>query len=110
MAEHTKLPWQLSPHGIPCQVCGPDRRSIANADQNNRTLRECHANAAFIVTACNCHKELVAALEVLLKWFVPAFNYAAEEGFNNRETRAAQAAKDKARAVLATVRGEEETP
>lgn len=67
VAQHTPTPWNvLSPKGTLCawRIVSNDDCNVAFVAQRLSNA-EADANAAFIVTACNAHDELVAALRNL---------------------------------------------
>ena len=65
MNEHTPTPWRATDMpGFASVAEFETGRLVAGCDASYRELIECKANAAFIVTACNNHAALVAALEL----------------------------------------------
>ena len=64
--EHASLPWRIN-DTYSTLVETENRRIIAStATTSNQSTIKDNANAAFIVRACNCHDELVRALEACL--------------------------------------------
>ena len=67
MTEHTKTPWYYKDESTICDYFG---RPVANPGGFRNGHPECRdenaANAAFIVRACNCHDELLEALEAFM--------------------------------------------
>ena len=72
---HTPGPWQIQPSRWPyhggIEVCAGDStvavmyREVGYDDwQDVEPLPQAEANAAFIVSACNAHEELVEALRI----------------------------------------------
>lgn len=62
-AQHTPLPWkQHTGNGKTyANVRGADDRWVADCGSRSDDIAQ--ANAAFIVRACNCHDDLLAALQ-----------------------------------------------
>lgn len=75
MTKHTPGPWKVSKldgrtiNGKAYRNRAGNLVTPAIASIKERT-GETEANAAFIVQACNCHDELVAALKMLIR-FIP---------------------------------------
>lgn len=88
--ERTEGKWKLSPTDDTC-IIDAERNVVAeiSGDYNSPdTWPLMEANARFIVTACNAHDELVAALqEIAKKW---------PDSFAARTARAALAKLDSA--------------
>jgi len=63
--KHTPTPWTCDTQAIYQPPLGPGRGPVMLASSPTR-YPERDANMAFIVTACNAHEALVAALEGLL--------------------------------------------
>lgn len=59
--KHTPTPWYLSP--ISCDVWANPGFTICEVYPSGHETEEKKANAEFIVRACNCHDELVIALD-----------------------------------------------
>jgi hypothetical protein len=63
---HTALPWTYrqctldTPHSVRFWIDGPNMEPIADVKEN----AEPEANAAFIVTACNAHHDLLEACKL----------------------------------------------
>lgn len=65
--QHTPTPWHVQPIGSrryveadgPKLVCDMQRDECLDEGE----IAECDANAEFIVRACNCHSELLAACQ-----------------------------------------------
>lgn len=77
MSARTPRPWKLAEghersgadhyiwaDALPGHVLPPDCRAICTVHADPDIAREADANADFIVTACNAHDELVAALRL----------------------------------------------
>lgn len=74
MSGHTATPWAVDPDHRPGM--GWNAHVVEAADPDNRVCfmtsgPEGKINAAFIVTACNSHAELVKALEKILQLSKP---------------------------------------
>ena len=73
--KHTPGKWDYKPtsHGD-FNICEKAGLAVAVVVQNGfRPPQETMANAAFIVKACNCHDELVGALEDVLSCLAEPF-------------------------------------
>jgi hypothetical protein len=74
MAEHTPTPWQLTEEdtfNMGCRAIVADFAEtpichVENWADDETAGAEAKANAKFIVQACNCHGDLVQAMEQLL--------------------------------------------
>ena len=66
--KHSELPWTVITDGETLKIKWFNGGSIANAmfTNLNRERLPAEANAAFIVTACNAHYDLVEALEEMI--------------------------------------------
>jgi len=62
MSKHTEIPWSTKPNEE--LIYGSDGEVIMIVS-GNQSLDEDFANAEFIVTACNCHDELLAACKTM---------------------------------------------
>ncbi len=70
-AAHTSLPWRVDPAHM-ADIIGGDGRDVAETTLSvgyRRPPAEQLANAAFIVTACNSHHDLLEALKDLVANF-----------------------------------------
>jgi hypothetical protein len=68
MSAHSPTPWKALPIGA--VATADESRLIANFNacypRNRQRRAEDHANAEFVVRACNAHDELLGAAEALL--------------------------------------------
>jgi len=86
MSKHTRIPWEVSEEldgvysGSKTWIKGARGFIAKTTNQVRPCLKkeECEANAHFIVTACNCHDELVGACKdaksALTKFALPNYS------------------------------------
>ena len=67
MIEHTPVPWEVIGRGI-YQIDEIGGREVLHGSgiKGRDNKEEVEANARFIVTACNCHADLLEALKKLV--------------------------------------------
>jgi hypothetical protein len=64
---HTKTPWKADGSNVVSAV-GRNIAPVYDPDDSLHQTETALANAAFIVTACNCHDELVGIAQDLALW------------------------------------------
>lgn len=90
--QHTPTPWivtdQLTANGLPHRWiadCGANNAIVTQQTGNVASREHAQANAAFIVKACNCHDQLVQALQRFAVWNNGSPCFCEADGWNRND-------------------------